>query len=354
MPKVKPTYHIIGAGIAGLSSAKFIREQYPGARIVVYEAASRPGGRCLSYEHKRLGIALDNATHAILRGNKLAAELLGYEEFKHKIKFFDPQKQEFCSNWLKRRKEICEAVFNTPYEQVPFKMKAQTAAMIFPFFPSYFKLYFSQGDLKGQLVDPLLSFPDEVMYNCRLESFEENDDKIEALHFVGHMVKIAPEDKIICALDAYNYGKIFEYEPFEYNEIINIFYRTSMKISLPGGEDCLGLFNSKIHWLFSSPGTLAATISNNSGRYDNSDETARLIWAEICQIRGREPAFVPAYQIIRHKRATIKQDGKNNRLRPSSAQSKWQNMRLAGDWVVKDYPCCLETAILSAKRAISD
>lgn len=353
MPKVKPTYHIIGAGIAGLSSAKFIRTQDPDARIFIYEAAGRPGGRCLSYEHQRLGFALDNATHVVLRGNNQAADLLGGGAFKHKVKFFDPQKWEFCRNWLKRRKEICEAVFNTAYELVPFRMKAQTAAMLFPFFPGSFKLYFSQGDLKGKLVDPLLSFPDEIIYNCRLESFEEKDGRIEALHFANRMVKIASEDKIICALDAYNYGKIFGYEPFEYNEIINIFYRTSMKISLPGGEDCLGLFNSPIHWLFSSPGILAVTISNSANRYDNSDETARQIWAEVCRIRGREPAFVPAYQIIRHKRATIRQDAKNNRKRPSSTQSKWQNMRLAGDWVMKNYPCCLETAILSAKRAAS-
>lgn len=352
MSEPLPTYHIIGAGIAGLSAAKFIRRKYPDARIVIYEAAGRPGGRCLSYEHKQLGISIDNATHVILKGNKLAAELIGKEAFNQKIKFFDPQSREFCPNWLQRRNEIAEAIFNTLYDQVPFKMKLKTAAMMFPFFPDGFKLYFSQGDLKSKLIEPLCSYADEIIYNCRLESFETENNKIKSLYFLNRTVRIQTEDKIICALDAHNYGKIFNYPAFEYNEIINIFYRTSMKVSLPGGEDCLGLFNDEIHWLFSYPGILAVTISNSGNRYGNNDETARKIWNDISQIRGREAAFMPAYQIIRHKRATIKQDRKNNALRPSSAQSQWRNMHLAGDWTMKDYPCCLEIALLSAKRAV--
>ena len=79
-------------------------------------------------------------------------------------------------------------------------------------------------------------------------------------------------------------------------------------------------------------------------------ELARQVWQEICAIRGREAAFMPDYKVLRHKRATIKQDKSNNAKRPQTAQTRWENLQLCGDWTVKDSPCCLETAIRSALR----
>lgn len=71
MAAVQPKYHIIGAGVAGLQAAQLIRRKYPRAEITVYEAAEHPGGRCFSFADPKLDITLDNATHAVLHGNRL-------------------------------------------------------------------------------------------------------------------------------------------------------------------------------------------------------------------------------------------------------------------------------------------
>lgn len=89
MAEVQPKYHIIGAGVAGLQAAQLIRRKYPQAEITVYEAAEHPGGRCFSFADPKLDITLDNATHAVLHGNRLAAAYLGQDAKFAKAVFYD-------------------------------------------------------------------------------------------------------------------------------------------------------------------------------------------------------------------------------------------------------------------------
>lgn len=94
MAAVQPKYHIIGAGVAGLQAAQLIRRKYPQAEITVYEAAEHPGGRCFSFADPKLGITLDNATHAVLHGNRLAAAYLGQDaKFAKAVFYVWPQRE---------------------------------------------------------------------------------------------------------------------------------------------------------------------------------------------------------------------------------------------------------------------
>ncbi|HCY4499335.1 TPA: FAD-dependent oxidoreductase, partial [Staphylococcus aureus] len=40
---------IIGAGITGLSSAYFLKQQDPNIDVTIFEASNRPGGKIQSY-----------------------------------------------------------------------------------------------------------------------------------------------------------------------------------------------------------------------------------------------------------------------------------------------------------------
>jgi len=62
--------HIIGAGVAGLAAA--VRLKHLGARLTVYEAAPRAGGRCRSYHDPHLDCVIDNGNHLLLSGNTAA------------------------------------------------------------------------------------------------------------------------------------------------------------------------------------------------------------------------------------------------------------------------------------------
>ena len=343
-------YHIIGAGVAGLSAAKFIKQKFPRATIYLYEAAHHIGGRAYSFFDKDWQLSLDNATHVLLRANRNACKnFLSFNKWQ-KIYFLEKGQNSLQTAKWKFRGEIAEAVFNTSFDEVGLKQWLNVGKQLFPFFPHQFDASFSQGNLTQDLMQILQLSDIHINYGCKLLSIEQQGELITKLFFNKRTIEIKEGEQVISALDSYNYGKIFEPTNFEYNAIINIYFHTSMAVTLPKGLHFIGLKGYGAQWVFSFPNILAVTISNANTCTLSDEELARLIWTEICVLRGRAAAFIPEYKVLRHKRATIKQDKLNNALRPSSAQTKWANLQICGDWTMKNYPCCLESAILSARR----
>jgi squalene-associated FAD-dependent desaturase len=66
--------HVIGAGVAGLSTA--IRLKLAGWNVSIYESAGQAGGRCRSYFDEQLGCEIDNGNHLLLSGNRSAMSYL--------------------------------------------------------------------------------------------------------------------------------------------------------------------------------------------------------------------------------------------------------------------------------------
>ncbi len=344
------TYHIIGGGIAGLAAAKFIKEKNIKNKVVLYEAAAKLGGRCFSFFDAGLDRTIDNATHVILGANKGVINLMNRPEFSGKAKFFE--NGTINGKFWNYKDFILLSVFNTKADEVAPSLIKKLAFKLFPFLPNRLKICYSKGDLTSKLVEPLSRYTDEIKLSHKLLDFTAENDKISLLTFNKSKVPIAPQDKIICALDAANYSRIFSGPKFEFNEIANIFYRTSTPLTLPEDSKFIATPQNTADWIFINDDIVAATISNSAALTEGDDELARKIWIEIRALNGLKPAFLPSYRVMRYKQATIKQDGKNNRLRPCSANTKFKNMKLAGDWTMKNWPCCLEAAIQSAKRAV--
>ena len=59
--------HIVGAGMAGLSTA--LQLSLMGEKVSLYEAAPYAGGRCRSYYDRELDCRIDNGNHLVLSGN---------------------------------------------------------------------------------------------------------------------------------------------------------------------------------------------------------------------------------------------------------------------------------------------
>lgn len=350
MQKNSPTYHIIGGGIAGLAVAKFLRHKKPQAKIIIYEATDKLGGRCKSYFDSELGTELDEATHVILGANKNALKLLDESTKFGKVQFYDFEQKNIIGNIFQAKNDIGLAIFNMPLKNVASAILRKVLWKLVPFCASKLKAYHSQNDLSQKLIEPLKIYADEIKTGWKLKSFNAFKGRILSLEFNRGKIVIAPQDQIISALDAHNYGKIFGRAEFEYNEIINIHYRTSMAITLPQNRTFMGVLKAMSQWVFANSGVLSVTISDAKNCTDDNDVLARRVWQEICDIRGHEAAFMPAYRVIRHKRATIKQNAINNNLRPKNAQTAWRNLLIAGDWTMRNYPCSIEAAILSAKR----
>ena len=340
----KRTFHIIGGGIAGLYAAKRLREKFPTAYIVLYEAAQKAGGRCGGNYSRQLQCQTDNATHVILSFNRLAYRQIGKKFFRHKVCFFDYVLQRF-KPLFRCLPEAETAVFNTLNADWRIRFKLYNKLFYLPMM----RAYFSQGDLYEKLCAPMLASVNEIKFGAKWQNIKQHNGHITQLIFNRQTVDVAPQDIIISAIDSANYQKIFTGKDFEYNAIADIFYRTSMSLSLPQNQQMLGISQAQSQWLFSGENYMAVTVSNAGAKPD-----AGKIWQEICDIRNYNSAFMPTYEVRWYPRATIKQDSCNNNRRPRSCRTEFDNLLLCGDWTMKNHPCCIETAMQSAVRVLKN
>ena len=103
MLKPNETYkiYIVGAGIAGLSSACYAKKN--NQNIEIFEGSTYAGGRCRSYYDKNLNIEIDNGNHLVLSANENfldMCELINstntIESFGSNFNFYDLKKNK---NW---------------------------------------------------------------------------------------------------------------------------------------------------------------------------------------------------------------------------------------------------------------
>jgi hydroxysqualene dehydroxylase len=94
------------------------------------------------------------------------------------------------------------------------------------------------------------------------------------------------------------------------------------------------------------------TISGADDLIDSDREgLARTIWSEVCATLGTT-GNLPAWQIVKEKRATFAATPDQDALRPGQA-TQWRNLFLAGDWVQTGLPATIEGALRSGHNAAS-
>ncbi len=355
LKKKSKTIHILGAGVAGLAAAKEIKRKNRRCRVVVYEAKAHAGGRAFSYYNKTLDKEVDNATHVVLGCNKNVRSLMEVCEFEPRLRFWDGFNKQAYKEWWKCQDAILVSIVNTPAHEVAAKILRTVFWKLFPFTYDRRKIYYSHDNLSGNLIEPLEKYADEICCGCKLENFENQDGRITALNFAGgKRIPLGEDDVVISALDAAAYEQIFQGPHFEFEKIITLSFRTSQPLHLPGNARYLGVVNSLVQWVFVNYDVISVTISAANDLYINDEEIKKEVWAVLSEMRGLKPAFMPPCQLFHHERATLKQDAYNNSLRPASAKTDYKNLFVAGDWTMKNYPCCMESAVLSAYRAAKE
>lgn len=342
-------YIIIGGGISGLATAKFIRKAEPDAKICLYESSNRLGGRCGSYYDKQLNCKLDYATHAVLKANKNAVQMWGIEKFFPACAFYHLDCKRLSTSPFSHLNEIALALFNLPLKQTAPKLIRKTLTLLFPFLSAR-KVHFSGNNTQETFISPQVQYFNEIHYNHTLREIEATNGEVKKLVFQNSALKISAQDRIILAVSPSSACRLLGLENFEFNPIINLHYRTSVPLTLPKERPFLSVCGGIVQWVSVKENVLSVTISNAAALLKEK-ELPRLVWKEICVLRGVKAAFVPPCRVVKYPRATLLHSAENDNRRPSSCQTQYSNLFLAGDWTMKHLPCSIETAILSAKRA---
>jgi hydroxysqualene dehydroxylase len=404
------TIHIIGAGLAGLAAAERVSRSHRAVRI--HEATAQAGGRCRSYYDQTTGMVIDNGTHLLLSGNHAALSfteaigsrsgLRGPDEAQ--FPFIDIASGEqwtlrFGDSrfpwWVfdkDRRVPQTGVIDYLPLARLAWAQADKPIGEIMncggpiydrfvgPLLLAALNIAPPEGSAKlagavvretlalgGQACRPLLAYeglgsvfvePAIAHLRERGVAFAFEDELVELLfgngrvsrmRFAKQTIDLGESDAVILAVPPYVATSLVPnlIAPSSFRGIVNAHFRVDPPAHLP---PMLGVINGTCEWIFPLPGRISATISDGGRLFDMPrNDLAQIIWNDIAKVAGLSHTL-PAWQIVRERRATFAATPEQNARRPA-AETSWKNLFLAGDWTQTGLPATIESAIRSGYRA---
>jgi uncharacterized protein with NAD-binding domain and iron-sulfur cluster len=109
-----------------------------------------------------------------------------------------------------------------------------------------------------------------------------------------------------------------------------------------------------LHWVFNH-GEYITTVTSSADELieKSQEELFSIISTELFTYLGINPENISRYKIIKEKRATFIPN-KENLLKRPSANTKLENVFLAGDWTNTGLPATIEGAIKSGNTAAKE
>ena len=215
----------------------------------------------------------------------------------------------------------------------------------------------ARDGLSASLVDPALAFLAtrgiRPAFGQGLKRLEIGDGRVVGLLFGDRKVDVAPDDRVVLAVPPKALSELCPQIPVPQGSrpIVGAHFRLDEPADPHTPVFFMGLIGGLAHWLFVRGDVASVTISAAGALVDApADDIARRIWTDAAQALGRDPARMPAWRVIKERRATFAQVPAALSRRPGP-QSPLANMFLAGDWTATGLPATIESAVRSGQRA---
>ena len=402
--------HVIGGGLAGLSAAMVLAEA--GRAVTIHEAGPAAGGRCRSYFDRELGCRLDNGNHLLLSGNAAAMRyldrigardtmmgpdapvfpfidradgarwVLRLDAGRLPFWIFDARRRVPGTGWrdylallrlrgakgtvaealgsagpLYRRllEPLAIAALNTmPDVALASLMQAVVAQTLGAGGAACRPLVPREG-LSESFVDPALDWlrarGTAVRFGSRTHSLERSGDHVSVMNNGDGPVPLGPRDGIVLAVPGPVAATLLPglTVPDEFESILNLHYLAEA----PAGEaPFVGVVGGVAEWAFNKPGVVSVTISAANRLADVPVETlAAQVWPDVRAAYPSLPEAMPAYRVVREKRATFAATAAQQKRRPAVDGAGLANVALAGDWTATGLPATIEGSIRSGETA---
>ena len=401
--------HIIGAGLAGLSAAVELTQA--GIPVTLSDQAARAGGRCRSYHDPQLGMMIDNGNHLVFSGNRAVNVYLATIGASERLT--GPDHAEFAfhdlrdgTRWTMRASDgrIPWWVFQTsrrtpgtsvadhlPLARLMTANAEATVGDIVPTSGTFWKRLAEpvllavlnteaakgSAKLAGQVVReslakgglasrPMIATPtldaafvDPALawlgvrgvvpqFGQRLRSIGSDGDRATTLDFGGGAESIEGA-AVILAVPAWVAAELVPglTVPDQHSAILNAHFGYPAPA---GSAPMTGVIGSLSQWVFAFADRISVTVSAADAVIDDDrEDLARRIWEEVCQTLSIT-APLPAWQIVKEKRATFAATPAQDAKRPFAA-TRWRNLFLAGDWTQTGLPATIEGALRSGVTA---
>ena len=403
--------HVIGAGLAGLAAA--VRLAGRGVAVELSEGAAQAGGRCRSYFDKDLGLELDNGNHLVLSGNRAVHEyvrtigaadrLVGPD--RAEFAFADLRTGErwrvrpnegpvpwwvlspgrrtagttvaehlalaplglgrrgrtvgetaACRGplWDRLMEPFLLAALNTAPAEGDAGLAAAVIRETLAKGGAHYRPRIAEPTLAAAFVDPALLWlranGAEVRLGRRLRAIGFADGRATELRFADGAQALGPDEAVVVATPPNVATDLLPgvTSPTEFRAIVNGHFRGPAPAGAP---PILGIVGGLVEWVFALPDRISVTISGADRLVDAPrEELAARMWADVARALQLGDAPLPAWQVVKEKRATFAATPAQDALRPP-ARTAWTNVTLAGDWTDTGLPATLEGAVRSGHTA---
>lgn len=402
--------YVVGAGLAGLSAATILASR--GALVTLVEAAGQAGGRCRSYFDSAMDGVIDNGNHLVLSGNRAVHAYLGRIGARDVL--IGPSRAEFAfvdlrdgKHWLLRPNEggipywitresrrvpgtgprdylkyapLLWADKKTAVGKVVADRGALWQRLMRPFLVAalntepeassaslagavlretlakggrFYRPRIAHPTLAAAFVDPAMAYLKAkgatVQLSTRLRDIGFDGRLAMALNTAEGTLPVASGDVVVMAVPPWSAADLIPglTVPNQFHAIINAHF----KLTAPAGApSMLGVIGGTAEWIFTFHDRISVTVSAADAIVDQDrEDLAVRIWADVSKALNIT-APMPAWQIVKEKRATFSATPAQDARRPG-VKTQWRNLFLAGDWIQTGLPATIEGALRSGETA---
>ncbi len=186
-----------------------------------------------------------------------------------------------------------------------------------------------------------------------LRAVDAGPDGIRRLTFDSGDLVVTPQTRIILAVPPWTARELLPFlmAPDAFAPIVNVHFRLEAGRMPADAPAMCGILGGTAQWVFTRGDVASVTISAafREARMDG-EALARACWPEVAALLSIDEDPLPAFRVVKEKRATFLATPAQLAKRPPAATGL-PNLFLAGDWTDTGLPATIEGAVRSGFRA---
>ena len=261
--------------------------------------------------------------------------------------------------WQRLMRPFLLAALNTAPEDSSAKLAGALVRETLAKGGSHYRPRIAHPTLAAAFIDPAVQYLEQrsgvVRLSTRLRGLTLGPREVMTLDLADATLPVGPRDGVILAVPPWAAADLIPglTVPDDFRAIVNAHFKMPAPPSFlqaNGVPGMLGVIGGTAEWIFGFDDRISVTVSDADAIVDQDRETlARRIWDDVARALNIT-ASMPAWQIVKEKRATFAATVQQDARRPT-AQTAWRNLFLAGDWTQTGLPATIEGAIRSGATA---